>query len=342
LTDYALELDGVGKAYDKMDFKRKLVNALSFRGLGAEKIVALDQASLKVGSGEIFGILGPNGAGKTTMIKIMTTILMPDSGRATVDGFDVVAESLKVRERIGVLYEDSERGFGWRLSAWTNLMFYAREYMVANPRERVKEALKAVEMGDDDATKWFQKLSKGTKQKVALARALIPDSRVLFLDEPQRSLDILFVLRLKELIKAKFGDPKRTVFLSTHDMRLVEETCDRIAIINKGKIVRVGTVDELKTIFSSMNTASYAIEIFPHPERGIDRLADEILRIEGVEGAKPSGLTRLEVTIRKDRLDALNQILSIALQKGFSITALSEVEASLEESIAKILKGDAI
>jgi len=305
LTEYALELDGIGKAFDEMDFKKKLVNALSLRGLGAKKIVALDQVSLKVRSGEIFGILGPNGAGKTTMIKILMTILSPDSGRATVDGCDVVAESLKVRERIGVLYEDSERGFGWRLSALTNLMFYAREYMVANPRERVEEALKVVEMGDD-ASKWFQKLSKGTKQKVALARALIPDSQVLFLDEPQRSLDILFVLRLKELIKVKFGNPSRTIFLSTHDMRLVEETCDRIAIINKGKIVRIGTIEELKTIFSSMNTASYAIEIVHHPERGIDRFTDELLRIEGVEGARTSGLTKLEVTIRKDRLATLN------------------------------------
>lgn len=338
MTEYAIELDGVRKAYDKMGFKKKLVKALTLRGFGGEKIIALDQVSLKVRKGEIFGLLGPNGAGKTTMIKILTTILTPDSGTAAVDGFNIVSENLKVRQRIGVLYEDSERGFGWRLSAWTNLIFYAREYMVNNPKRRVEEVLKIFELGDDDAAKWFQKLSKGLKQKVALARALIPDSQVLFLDEPQRSLDILFVVKLKELIKEKFGKPSRTIFISTHDLHLIEETCDRVAIINKGKIIKVGTVDELKSLFKSMKITSYTLEVAHDPKGGFKTLAEEILRIEGVAGVKPLSSTKLEVRIRNERLDSLNQIIGMAMDKGYTITALNKEDVSLEESITKILK----
>ena len=340
LTEYAIELDGVRKAYEKKGLKKRLVNALTLRGFVGEKTTALDEASLKVRRGEVFGLLGPNGAGKTTMIKVLTTILTPDSGTAIVDGFNVVTESLKVRERIGVLYEDSERGFGWRLSTWTNLMFYAREYMVDNPRKRVEEVLKIVELEGEDAFKWFQKLSKGMKQKAALARALIPDAQVLFLDEPQRSLDILFVLRLKQLIKEKFGKPGRTIFLSTHDMHLIEETCDRIAVIDKGRIVKVGTVEELKSLFKSMKTSSYTLEVAHDQIRGLNRLAEEILHVDGVEEAKPLDLTKLKVGVTRDKPDAVNQILKTALEHGYHVTALTEEEISLEESIAKILRGE--
>lgn len=340
MSEYAIELESLSKFYEKVDFKKRLVNMLLLRGMSGEKVTALNQASLRVRRGEIFGLLGPNGAGKTTMIKILTTILTPDSGTVSVDGFDVVADSQKVRERIGVLYEDSERGFGWRLSAWTNLMFYAREYMVDDPKKRVDEVLKMVEMEDDDASKWFQKLSKGMKQKVALARALMPDSQVLFLDEPQRSLDILFVISLKELIKEKFGKRGRTIFLSTHDMHLVEETCDRVAIIDKGRIVKVGTVDELKSLFRSLETVSYEIQVAHDRTASLNKLTEEIANIEGVEQVTLRGPAKLEVQVRKDRPDTLNRILRMVIDRGYVITALTQSDVSLEESIAKILKGE--
>jgi len=339
MTGNAIELEAVSKLYEKVDFKKRVINVLRLRGIAGEKVTALDKVSLKVGRGEIFGLLGPNGAGKTTMIKILTTILAPDSGKAYVDGYNVVTDSLKVRARIGVLYEESDRGFGWRLSAWTNLLFYSREYLVDDPKERVEEVLRMVELTGDDTYKWFQKLSKGMKQKVALARALIPNSQVLFLDEPQRSLDILFVLRLKELIKGKFGKPSRTIFLSTHDMRLVEETCDRVAIIDKGRIVKVGTVDELKSLFRSLESVPYTLEVASDPAGSFDKLSQEIASIEGVEEAKLMNPIRLEIHIRKDRLDALNNIIGIVMDRGYTVTGLTQKEDSLEESIARILRG---
>lgn len=340
MSEYAVELDGVKKSYGKLGLKQKVTNVLTLKGFHGEKVPALDGASLKVRRGEIFGLLGPNGAGKSTMIKILTTVLTPDSGKATIDGLDVTSDSLKVRQRIGVLYEDAERGFGWRLSALTNLLFYAREYMAEDPRKRVEEVFKLVELEEADAAKWFQKLSKGMKQKAALARALVPDSEVLFLDEPQRSLDILFVLRLKQLIRERFGKTNRTIFLSTHDMHLVEETCDRIAIINKGRVVKVGTVEELKSLFRALDILSYTLEVARDPVKSLDGLVESVTHIEGVEEAKVVDASKLEIRVRNEKRGCLNQILARAMEEGYTVTALTQADISLEESITRILRGD--
>ena len=132
---FSIEVDNLKKSYDKTRFKDKV--AMLFGAKRAKnRVIALDGVTFRVKKGEVFGFLGPNGAGKTTTVKILTTILVPDSGEARVVGYDVVKESLKVRKIIGVLPEDSQRGFGWRLTAFENLLFYAYAYLLPNPRER--------------------------------------------------------------------------------------------------------------------------------------------------------------------------------------------------------------
>ena len=168
MAEHAIEIEGVSKLYEKVDFKRKLKNMILLRGMTSEKTTALNEVSLDVERAEIFGLLGPNGAGKTTMIKILNTILTPDSGSATVNGFDVVKESLGVRQSIGILPEDSERGFSWRLSARTNLLFYAREYMVEDPKERVEEVSRLLGLEDEDMSKWFQSFPRGQSRRLPL------------------------------------------------------------------------------------------------------------------------------------------------------------------------------
>lgn len=335
---YAIELERVSKVYEKVNFKKKLTNIVLLRGMTSEKVTALDEVTLRVKRGEIFGLLGPNGAGKTTMIKILTTILTPDLGSARVNGFDVVKESIQVRRGIGILPEDSERGFFWRLSTWTNLLFYTREYMAQDPNKRVDEVLQLVGLEEEDVSKWFQKLSKGTKQKVALARALIPDSPVLFMDEPQRSLDILFVSRLKELVKQKFGKEDRTIFLSSHDMHLIEETCDRVAIINKGKIVMVKRIDELKSLSVGLETLTYTMEIANKSVKSAEDLAKSVKLIDGVNQAKPISPDKIEISIEKNHTESINQILQTAMDQGCKILSLSQREIGLEEAIMKLLK----
>jgi len=338
MSDFAIEIEGVSKLYEKVDFKRKVKNMILLRGMTSEKITALNEVSLGVERGEIFGLLGPNGAGKTTMIKILNTILTPDSGSATVNGFDVVKENLGVRQSIGILPEDSERGFFWRLSARTNLLFYAREYMAMDPKERVREVSQLVGLEEEDMSKWFQKLSKGTKQKVALARSLIPDSSVLFMDEPQRSLDVLFMSRLKELIGERFGREDRTIFLSSHDMHLIEETCDRVAVISKGRIVTVEKVKELKTLFGGVDTVTYTMEVKSDPLGSPEALCESLDPVGGVEQAKPIGPGTIEVQIQKDRLDSVNQILQTVMDQGYGVLSFTRTEVGLDEAIMKLLR----
>ena len=337
MSNFAIEIEGVSKLYEKVDFKRKVKNMILLRGMTSEKITALNEVSLGVERGEIFGLLGPNGAGKTTMIKILNTILIPDSGSATVNGFDVVKESLGVRQSIGILPEDSERGFFWRLSARTNLLFYAREYMAMDPKERVREVSQLVGLEEEDMSKWFQKLSKGTKQKVALARSLIPDSSVLFMDEPQRSLDVLFMSRLKELIGDRFGREDRTIFLSSHDMHLIEETCDRVAVISKGRIVTVEKVKELKTLFGGVDTVTYTMEVKPDPLGSPEALCESLDLVGGVEQAKPICPGKIEIQIQKDRLDSVNQILQTVMDQGYGVLSFTRAEVGLDEAIMKLL-----
>lgn len=339
MARYSVELKDITKAYEKVSLRKKMVNALLLRDLGGEKVTALDNVSLRVKRGEVFGLLGPNGAGKTTMIKILTTILIPDSGSAKVDGFDVVDEDLEVRKRIGLLPEDSERGFIWRLTARTNLMFYAREYTVTDPKKSVEEVLKLVDLTEDDASKWFQKLSKGTRQKLALARAILPDSSVLFMDEPQRSLDILFVSKLKELIREKFGRSDRTIFLSSHDMHLIEETCSRIAVIDKGRIVAVKTVDGLKSLFKGLETLTYIMEVAYGTKRRMVALANKLGRLDGVDHVKPTASDKVEICVKRNSLGAINNVLHTAIEEGYNVLSLERTESNLEESILKLLKG---
>jgi len=338
MTEYAIELEGVSKLFEKVDFKRKLKNMILLRGMTSEKTTALNEVSLEVERGEIFGLLGPNGAGKTTMIKILNTILTPDSGSAKVNGFDVVKESLGVRQSIGILPEDSERGFFWRLSARTNLLFYAREYMVECPKERVEEVSQLLGLEDEDMSKWFQKLSKGTKQKVALARSLIPDSPVLFMDEPQRSLDVLFMSTLKELVREKLGKEDRTIFLSSHDMHFIEETCDRVAVINKGRIVTVRKVKELKALFGGVDTIAYTLEVTTDSIGRQEALCENLRLVDGVEQAKPMGAGKIEVQVRKNRLDSVNRILQTVMDQKCGVVSFARMEVGLDEAIMKLLR----
>jgi ABC-2 type transport system ATP-binding protein len=214
--EYVIECVGVQKTFVKQRSLKTLVTRPFER---AERVHALRGVDLAVRSGEIFGLLGPNGAGKTTLIKIFCCLVLPDEGKALVRGIETIHEN-QVKPSIGLVQTD-ERSFYWRLSARENLRFFARLYDVPSARieSRVQELLARVKMADD-ADRPFSGYSSGMKQRIAIARALLHDPPVLFMDEPTRSLDPAGAQELRDFIRHDMQQRDgKTILIATHDMR---------------------------------------------------------------------------------------------------------------------------
>ena len=213
--------------------------------LGRRRKEALRGASLQVPSGAIFGLLGPNGAGKTTLLSILATLLLPDSGTATILGHDIVREAGAIRRRLNMA--SGNASFVWSLRPPEVLTFYGGLYGLWGQRlrRRVDELIEQCELGPHAKTE-YNALSTGLKQRLALAKALLNDPEVLFLDEPTLGLDPDVSIRLRAQIAALRRERGTTIILTTHYMREAEELCDQIAFIKDGRILAQGTADELK------------------------------------------------------------------------------------------------
>ena len=224
---------------------RDLVKTFATGWFGRRRTEALRGATLRVPRGSIFGLLGPNGAGKTTLLSILATLLLPDSGSATVLGRDVVRDALALRQRLNMA--SGNASFVWSLRPAEVLAFYGRLYGLGGRtlQRRVEELIERCELGPHRRTE-YNELSTGLKQRLAFAKALLNDPEVLFLDEPTLGLDPDVSVR----IRAQIGDLRRergtTIILTTHYMREAEELCDTIAFIKSGRILAEGTADELK------------------------------------------------------------------------------------------------
>jgi len=206
-------------------------------------LIAVDGISFSVDSGEVFGFLGPNGAGKTTTIRMLTGQLIPSSGQATVAGFDIESERVNVKPKIGVIFEF--QNLYERLSARDNLNFMRQLYGV--DQARVGQVLELVGL-KDRANEKLKNYSNGMKQRLLIARALLHDPEILFMDEPTRGLDPMIALQIRQLI-SQLAQEGRTIFLTTHYMEEADRLCDRVAIINHGRIIALDTPQQLKETF---------------------------------------------------------------------------------------------
>src|SRR5439155_21831020 len=201
-----------------------------------EPVVALDAVSLTIPPGEVHGLLGPNGAGKTTLVKIVSTVLLPTEGRALVCGHDVVTETKAVRPLIGIVF-GGERGLYTRLSARQNLEYWGALYRLSGPQIKERSAVLLDRVGlTDRADQRVEEYSRGMKQRLHLARGLMGEARVLFLDEPTTGMDPLAAREFRTLIGELRGEG-RTILLATHDMVEAEIVCDRVTLIDRGKII---------------------------------------------------------------------------------------------------------
>ena len=233
------------------------------------EVEAVRGVSFEVAEGELFGLLGPNGAGKTTTIKMLITLLIPTSGSARVLGFDVVKEAREVRKRIGYVF-GGERGVYERLSGLDNLRYFAELYGVAGREQkpRIAELLELVGL-DGREQERVEGYSRGMKQRLHIARGLLHDPPVLFLDEPTIGLDPVGARELRGVI-ASLTQAGKTVLLTTHYMFEADQLCDRIAVISKGEIVAEGTPARLKEIVADRTVVE--IETYGVNEECIERL----------------------------------------------------------------------
>ncbi len=212
-----------------------------------ESLVAVDRLNLAIGEGELFGLLGPNGAGKSTTLLTLTTILKPTSGRATVGGFDIVGQPSQVRKSIGIVFQDPSSDD--TLTGYENLKLHGMLYGMPVPlrEERIREVLALVDL-TDRKNELVKKYSGGMRRRLEIARGLMHHPKVLFLDEPTLGLDPQSRENIWQYIENLSREEHISLILTTHYMEEVDRLCDRLAIIDRGKVVALGSPTELKRI----------------------------------------------------------------------------------------------
>ena len=234
-----------------------------------KEVIAVEDVSFEIKEGELFGLLGPNGAGKTTTVKMLTTLLIPTSGSASVKGFDVVHRADEVRKRIGFIF-GGERGLYWRLSGIDNLRYFASLYNVDYDitKKRIPYLLDMVGLGGRGDEK-VQGYSRGMKQRLHVARTLLHNPDVLFLDEPTLGLDPVGAREFRQVI-LNLQSEKKTILLTTHYMFEADALCDRIAISDHGRIIASDTPSGLKSHVRDLNVVE--VETFGVPDLVVEKL----------------------------------------------------------------------
>lgn len=279
---------------------------------------ALDEVSFEISSGQVVGLLGPNGAGKSTMMKIITCFLPATSGNVTVNGFDVIENSVEVRRQVGYLPEHNPLYHDMYVKEY--LAFVACIYMpFSKIKSRVGEMIELTGL-DVEQHKKIGALSKGYKQRVGLAQALIHDPQVLILDEPTSGLDPNQLVEIRQLISN--AGKEKTVILSTHIMQEVEAICNRVIIINKGKIVADDPVQMLTR--HSQPEKVFLIEF----DKEVD--IEALRKLPFIKTAEPKENFKWRIT-SNDNADIRPQLSRFAQQNNFLILSLSMEETKLEE-----------
>ena len=296
----------------------------------AKNVLALDGLSLEVPEGELFGLLGPNGAGKTTTIKILTTLLIPTAGSATVLGKDVVRDARQVRRQIGFVF-GGERGLYYRLSGRDNLRYFAELYAVS-PREipgRVEELLVLVGL-TDRAEERVEGYSRGMKQRLHLARTLVHRPRVLFLDEPTIGLDPIGARELRKIVTDLHAQGT-TIILTTHYLFEADTMCQRIGVIDKGRMVALGTPDELKANVSDLGIVE--VEVFGVDSESVDRVrALEFVDSVVVEQRDLRQLLRVQTRLGERAVAPIMAALA-----GAQFGRVAVREATLEDAYVRLV-----
>ena len=288
---------------------------------------AVNKVNLNIQQGEVLALLGPNGAGKTTTIRILTSVLRPTKGRAWIAGYDVVKEPKKVRAAVGVLTE--QHGLYGRMPAIDYLDFFGQLYGLTTEerKARTERLLDEFSLGDDSDRR-IEEYSKGMRQKLALARALLHDPPVLLLDEPTSAMDPESAHLVRDAIR-DLRSASRTIIICTHNLSEAEELADKIAVIRQGEIIVQGSPDDLKS--KMLGPAEYEVRLASQLNGQEPKLpAGAVLTSEGLDWLRYQTANPNEVN---------PELLQLLLEQGFPVVGLREVPRSLEQVYMQAIYG---
>jgi ABC-2 type transport system ATP-binding protein len=299
-----------------------------------KSLAALNDINLEVHPGELFGLLGPNGAGKTTLIKILTTLLSPTTGHAWVAGFDVAVEPEKVRPRINMVSGGETSGYGLltvRENLWMFSQFYGLSSAVAN--KNIKHLLEVVGLSDRMNAK-SSDLSTGLRQKMNIVRGFMTDPDVLFLDEPTLGLDVGASREVRRFIRSWVDDdPTRTLLLTTHYMVEADELCDRVAIINQGRVLACDSPANLK--HNLQQYAIFHLELSPFNGTLNVGKFEELPGVRNVTHSPQDGFESLDLILEEEQ--ALAGVMNTLNSANIRLLNLKKNEPSLEDVFVKLV-----
>ncbi|MFN8588301.1 MAG: ATP-binding cassette domain-containing protein [Candidatus Eisenbacteria bacterium] len=301
---------------------------------GAPEVVALSGVDLRIERGEVFGLLGPNGAGKTTCIKILNTLLFPTSGEARVAGFDVVREAQEVRRRIGLVSGGESSGYGI-LTVRESLWMFSQFYGVpgAEARARIAKLIEITDLGALADTR-INRLSTGQRQRMNFGRGFVSDPEILFLDEPTLGMDVNAARMLREFVLAWVREREgRTVLLTTHYMIEADQMCDRIAIVDRGRVLACDTPATLRRSVQGGQHVELEVR-----DGGLDRAALEAaIGVPVAWGAAHPERGTRALKFRLPEGAVLGEALRALEERGVRVHGISTRETSLEDAFLHIV-----
>jgi len=292
-----------------------------------EQASAVADVNLRIERGELFGLLGPNGAGKTTLVKMLCTLVLPTQGTATVAGFPL-QRAAEIRAAVGLMVTD-DRSFYWRLNGRDNLHFFAALHRMHGlaARRRVEEVLEQVGMAPF-ADRRFSDYSTGMKQRIALARCLLHSPRILFLDEPSRSLDPVATQRLHMLLQGLVAEHDVTIFLITHDLAEAEKLCTRVAVMDQGRIRAIGEPGDMRRQLTRLLEYDVLVDT-------LSEAAESLLRAIAPDLTVDSSGTHVRLRFSLTTSDAvLSRLLDGLREHDSTIFSIESKTPSLDEVFA--------
>ncbi|MDA4123002.1 MAG: ABC transporter ATP-binding protein [Thaumarchaeota archaeon] len=343
----ALQVIDITKYYDvrvrrittSMDF-RNYISVL--RGKRDRQMTALDHVNFTIEPGLVFGLLGPNGAGKTTLIKILSTLVLPDSGQALVFGTDAVKHPRAVLKMLQAVLAEGW-GFERRLTGRQNLEFYATLYGIPreSARKRIEELLEFCQLGES-ADVMFQKYSTGMTRKLLVGRALLTDASVLLFDEPTSGLDPNSAADFRGFLKnVLVRERGKTLIWATHNLYEAQQVCDTIGVLNKGHIIATGTPSEVRNAIAEKVNMTITVQgngVEPGPEgfEGISHIGG----VTKVETRKDPESANLMLAVEATRDVDYNRIFETLSSMGQKVVGIEASQPSLEEAFIRLTKGD--